>query len=91
MQITMTQRVARAEWRDNSNPEWSGEPLMRIFQNDNIYPPAITQNMFQKVWTSWRDGELDDARAEAELQELANWLNVVTRAKPRTDFWRVYF
>lgn len=40
---------------------------------------------------AWRGGEIDTAQAEAELRALADWINAVTRAKPRTDFWRTYF
>jgi len=91
MEVTMNAREARADWRDNADPVWSGDSLQDIMQNDNVYPPATPQDLFEKVWTPWRAGELNDQQAEAELQAVAEWLNVVTQAKPRTDFWRTYF
>jgi hypothetical protein len=40
---------------------------------------------------SWRNGEIASEAVDAELQEIITWLNTVTNAKPRTDFWRKYF
>lgn len=91
MEITRGANRARADWQDNAEPAWSGWTVEGIMGNDSIHPPAVTQRMFEKVWTSWRGGEIDDAQADAELQAVATWLNVITHAKPRTDFWRAYF
>jgi hypothetical protein len=91
MEISMMARGARADWRDNADPEWSGETVESMLENDSIYPPAVLQDMLEKVWTAWRGGELTEAEANAELQEVATWLNTVTHAKPRTDFWRAFF
>jgi len=91
MEITRGANTARADWQDNADPAWSGWTVEGIMGNDSIHPPAVAQRMFQKVWTAWRGGEVDTPQAEAELQALADWINAVTRAKPRTDFWRAYF
>jgi len=91
MEITMQVRTAKATWRENRDPEWTGESIQRIMNNDHIYPPQITQNLFEHVWKEWRNGEINDQQANAELQELAGWLNTVTQSKPRTDFWCKYF
>ena len=91
MEIAVQARKARAKWRDNRDPEWSGESIQRIMRNDHIYPPAVTQDLFEHVWKEWRSGKITDQVAETELQELATWLNAVTRAKPNTEFWNSYF
>lgn len=91
LEVTMQVRVARADYRENFDPVWSGEPIERIMRNDSIWPPAHVEDFFQRVWLAWRNGELNDAGAADELQELANWINTITRAKPRTQFWRGHF
>ncbi|MFI8978881.1 hypothetical protein [Ectopseudomonas khazarica] len=91
MEIKMPPRVSRATWIENQDPEWSGESIQRIMNNDNIYPPEITQDLFEHVWKEWRNGDINDQQAEAELQEIAKWINAVTRAKPDTEFWNKYF
>ena len=89
--ITHGARSATCTWRENRDPEWSGESLRDILQNDSIYPPAILQNLIEHAWVSWRNGELDSSAANEELQAVADWLNEITKAKPKTDFWKKYF
>lgn len=91
MEIKMHARKARATWKDLSDPEWSGESILGIMQNDSIYPPSITQDLFEHAWKSWRNREVSDQELNEELQLLAEWLNTITNAKPRSDFWRKYF
>lgn len=91
MEITKGGTTTRADWQANADPVWSGQSLQQIMQNDSIYPPEITQKLFQKVWTAWRDGQINDQQADAELQEVAAWINAGTRAKPSTAFWKAYF
>ena len=87
----MQVRKAKCTWRENQDPEWSGESLQRIFHNDSIYPPAIFQDLVEYAWKEWRSGEIDDAQVKIELNELADWLNAITEAKPNTEFWGKYF
>lgn len=91
MNITMGARGSRCEWREGADPEWQGEPLEDILGNDSIYPPAILPNLLEYLWTSWRNGEIDDAEAQVELNIVAEWINTITREKPNTDFWGRYF
>lgn len=91
MKITMNVRTAMATWRENFDPEWSGESIQRIMNNDSIYPPEITQDLFEHLWKQWRNGDINDTQASAELHELESWLNTITKSKPKTDFWRKYF
>jgi len=89
--ITRGARSAICTWRDNRDPEWSGESVMHILRNDSIYSPAILQDLIEHAWLSWRNGELNSSAVDSELQAVANWLNEVSKAKPNTDFWRRYF
>jgi len=89
--ITMEMRSAGCIWRENLDPEWSGESLVRILGNDSICPPAIFQDLIEHAWKSWRMHELDDSAVNEELQAVAKWLNEITERKPRSEFWRKYF
>lgn len=91
MTISMTPRTARCIWVENRDPRWEGEALEHILNNDMIYPPAILPRLYEHLWTSWRNGELGEPAVDAELQAVTEWLNELTRKKPRTDFWKKYF
>jgi len=91
MTISMEAREAKCIWRDNQDPIWEGEALHDILQNDSIYPPAIFQDLVEYLWKSWRGGEINATDAETELQEIITWLNSITKAKPKTEFWGKYF
>jgi len=91
MEISMQARTARAEHRPNRDPEWSGEAIEDILLNDSIAAPDDLKGMLEFLWRSWRNGELSNEQAAVEIHALADWINAITAAKPRTDFWRVYF
>ena len=91
MEISMKMRKTKATWDESSDPEWSGKSLDGIMNNDNIYPPAITRDLFERAWKAWRDGELNDQEVEKELHLVADWVNAVTRSKPNSEFWAKYF
>lgn len=91
MKISMGPRSTTCTWRENLDPLWGGEQLHDILRNDSIYPPEIFQSLIEHAWKSWRNGELDDQGVRTELQVVVEWLNKITEAKPRTDFWRKYF
>lgn len=89
--ITQGARSTKATYRENLDPEWSGETLVDILQNDSIYPPEIFQRLIEHAWLTWRGGELSDEAVKEELLVLAGWLNGITKNKPSTDFWKGYF
>lgn len=91
LEIAMQVRTARADYRPNLDPEWSGESLRDILANDSIAAPDGLERLFEHAWLSWRNGELNDEQVATELQVLAAWVNAITAAKPKTDFWRRYF
>lgn len=91
LDITQGPRSTRAIWSDRFDPEWSGELLADILQNDSIYPPAVLQRMIEYAWRSWRNGDLSDKEIDEELQAVGDWLNTITKSKPRTKFWAGYF
>jgi hypothetical protein len=90
MSIQMQTKKAVATWRDNLDPEWSGDSIQDIMINDGIYPPSNIQELFEHAWITWRDGELNDKEVEKELQKLADWINSITRSKPDTELWNRY-
>jgi hypothetical protein len=80
-----------------NDPVWShtsldrGNSLERIFKNDSICPPASFEDFIEYLWKSWRDGDINEAELNKELQELIVWLNEITKLKPKTKFWSQYF
>ncbi|WP_305845229.1 hypothetical protein [Photobacterium leiognathi] len=91
MTISMSVRKATAKWVENCDPEWSGENIQRIMNNDGIYPPEIIQDLFERAWKAWRNGDLSDQQVDNELKLIADWINVVTKHKPDSAFWNKYF
>jgi hypothetical protein len=91
MTISMSARKAKATWVDNCDPEWSGENIQRIMNNDGIYPPEIIQDLFERAWKAWRNGDLSEQQVDDELKLIANWINEVTNTKPKSEFWVKYF
>lgn len=91
MDIRLDHRGARCVWRENLDPEWQGQPLLLLLSNDHIAAPAVFPRMLEYLWQRWRVQELTDQEAGAELQLAVEWLNAVTLAKPRSEFWRGFF
>jgi len=91
LSIDMQARHCEANYRENLDPEWSGEPLFHIFRNDSIYAPEVFQRCLEWAWLEWRNGNISDDDIVGEMEQLAEWLNTTTRAKPNSDFWRIYF
>ncbi|MGV1754880.1 hypothetical protein [Agrobacterium sp. CG674] len=81
-----------AVWRDNMDPEWEGHDTVGdIMRNDSIYPPEHVEDLLSYVWKSWRDGQLTNEQAQAELNAFVDYLNASTANKPQTDFWHGIF
>ena len=82
---------------EGRDPEWSGyndsigNPLEKILKNDSIFPPTVFVRALEYAWDAWRDGTLDDHEILKEVQELCEWVNEVSRSKPKTAFWRKMF
>lgn len=91
MLISHTPRQSKCVWQDNADPVWQGESLDSHLRNDSIYAPKVFPDLLVYLWRAWRNDELDDAQAQAELDAVIAWLNELTRAKPRTEFWSRYF
>lgn len=91
MTISMGPRKSKCIWQEGRDPIWQGEPLDAILRNDSIYQPAILPSLLEHLWTSWRNGEINDSEAQTELDAVTKWLNTITTAKPETDFWKKYF
>lgn len=91
MLISHAARQSKCVWQEGRDPVWQGESLDSYLRNDSIYAPRILSELLEHLWTSWRNGELDDAQAQTELNAVIEWLNALTRAKPKTEFWRKHF
>lgn len=90
MTVGLLPRQTTCKWIDGQDPVWQGEGVLDIMQNDSIYAPWIVPDLLVHVWTRWRDG-LSTDDAQKELEAVADWINVTTAHKPRSDFWRKYF
>jgi hypothetical protein len=89
MIFRQARRVAICTGLEDDDPTWKNEERPKsILKRNSICPPAGFAKMLVRAWLAWRDGELKDAAVVAELSLLADWLNAVTRAKPRSEFWR---
>lgn len=91
MEISMQARKCTLTWVEGRDPEWSGQSLESIMANDHIYPPAITADLFEHAWKAWRSGDINNQQVLEELILVAEWVNIITRAKPQSNFWKKYF
>jgi hypothetical protein len=88
---------AVCSWVENRDPDWSGsnnligQPLESILENDSIFPPTIFIRALEYAWQTWRNGELNDEQIRVEITILCEWLNMVSKSKPKTEFWRSKF
>ena len=91
IKMTTSAKTSNLVWRDNLEPEWQGDNLYETLQNDFIYPPKIFKNCICEVWTLWREEDLPEDKTRIELNLLIEWLNIITKSKPQSDFWSGYF
>ncbi|WP_447079090.1 hypothetical protein [Shewanella algae] len=89
--FSMGPREGRFIWDERTDPVHDGEDLLDIFGNDSIYAPEAFVDGIVYAWKAWRNGDLSDENLNQEMQAWGEWLNTITRHKPRTDFWRGYF
>lgn len=97
MRIGRTGKTAICSWVGDRDPKWSGDyenignPLIEILENDSVYPPTVLVRALEHSWMAWRDGTLGDQELQKEVQELFQWVNVVSKSKPNTEFWQKTF
>ena len=91
MVITFLGKQAKCVWMEGRDPVWQGESLDSMLRHDSIYAPAILPDLFEYLWHSWRSEGLSDENAQRELVALVDWLNLSTKSKPKTDFWKTRF
>lgn len=89
--IKLSPRIAICKWQENGAPDWTGETFEQILRNDSIYPPSIFQDLIEHLWICWRNGDIPADSVNTELQTVITWLNLITEAKPQTEFWSAYF
>ena len=86
IEINMGARTATCAWKKKQDPLWKGETLRDILENDQIYPPAVFQNLVEHAWKSWRNGELGNDEVRNELQALIEWLHKTTEKSQKQSF-----
>lgn len=86
-------KEARGVRNKNGTISWSGHnagtgnPLLNILSDDSIYPPSVFIDAINYAWESWIAGELSDEQLESELILLVNWVNIVSKNKPDSEYW----
>lgn len=86
-------------WHEGENAIWtsarplypSRNPIVSKLQEDLIQPPVAFARALEVAWRAWRIGLLDDEQVQFEMSVLFEWVNIVTSARPRTDFWGKLF
>ncbi|MEH6453354.1 MAG: hypothetical protein V7782_10005 [Psychromonas sp.] len=91
MEISMGPHKARVTWTEHGEPQWQGESIHAIMNNDKVYPPANIAGLFEHVWKEWLAEKITIEQVGEELQHLAAWINASTKAKPSSKFWEMYF
>ena len=97
MTVSLLRITATCSWIEGRDLKWSGHgeitgnPLEQILQNDQIHPPTIFVSALEYAWMAWRDGRLDNQAVFQEVQVLCEWVNLVSRSQPTTDFWQRIF
>lgn len=66
-------------------------PVELTLENDSIYPPTVFVRALQAAWIAWRMHELQDDEVASEMSTLCEWLNLVSKNKPKTAFWKKVF
>lgn len=90
--IGAAQKKAKCIQEEGQDPKWIGfENIERILSNDSICSPINIESLVEFVWTSWKDGEINDDTAKEAIESLATWINDITKTKPSTEFWNRYF
>ncbi|AFW97315.1 hypothetical protein ANA_P30010 (plasmid) [Anabaena sp. 90] len=91
MSVSMIGPKAVCTYIPGRDPVWSGDSLEGILRNNLVHPPVSFQDLIEHLWNSWRDGDINEAELNKELQEVIVWLNKITKLKPKTEFWSQYF
>ncbi len=95
MTVTQGMQSVRCSLDDNGVCKWDGEngyghPLLRLFNNDSIYPPEVLPRALEWAWEDYRIGSTkEDLRSG--LVELLEWVDSTSRAKPESQFWQGKF
>ena len=97
MRIEFINKTAVCSWVESRDPKWSGNdenignPLEKMLETDSIYPPTVFIQALESAWRAWRDGKLADQTCQEEVRQLCEWVNEVSRSKPKTAFWQSVF
>lgn len=75
--------------QDDNACEWN-ESFDKLFGSEMVLYPSNIDVMFEHLWLSWSENEIDNEALETELASLVQWINGMTRTKPISQFWNNY-
>ena len=88
-------KKATCELQIDKDPIWSKnsgtDSLDKMLINNRIYLPEIFKSLLVCAWKSWLDKELNDSEVKNEFNELENWINVIVRERPNSEYWKTNF
>lgn len=88
--ITVSHGENKAHWTESPG-RWTGyKPegaWLAIMRSDSIHAPEAVETGITSIWQAWIDEDMSDADVHVRLSELAAWIDAITAAKPRGDFW----
>ena len=89
-------KAARCRIDEHGILDWSGHggsenPFLNMLADDHIHPPVVFISALEWAWEAWRKGEIQDEDLTSGLEELFEWVNATTEARPKSDFWRRCF
>jgi len=87
--LTKTETGWDLQHMAHSGPcEPDGSPhLIGNFHQDNIQYPVRVGDFLRFIWGQLHSGEIDAARAQAMIQELADWVTSCEQSQPRWREW----
>lgn len=98
MQIsTQATKLAIFEETEDGEPEWSGydhrtgNPLMKILENDSIYPPSLVPMALEGAWEKWREGGASDDELREGLRALFDWIDQTAKNTPKSAVFQGVF
>lgn len=94
-ELTVTMLTSKVTLKVNASGddvEWttantySGHPLYHLFEQDEVYPPAIVADDLEYTWQRWQAGKITDAELGVHLDDVFTWIDQTTRNAPKDLF-----
>ena len=65
----------------------NNETIENLFSHEQLIYPENTKNLFEQLWSLWKENQLDNEKTKKELISVMNWINTITLAKPSSHLW----